>query len=57
MITCYDMFQGGFETTSNTMAFGILFMILHPEVQKKVQEELDAVLHRKQAPFMEDREK
>jgi cytochrome P450 len=41
------MFQGGFETSSNTLAFGILYMILHPEVQRKVQEELDSVFSSK----------
>jgi len=51
MIICYDMFQGGFETSSNTLAFGILYMILHPDVQKKVQEELDSIISEKRTPI------
>ncbi|XP_021945089.1 methyl farnesoate epoxidase [Folsomia candida] len=52
MIICYDMFQGGFETSSNTLAFAILYMILNPEVQTKVQEELDSVCPSKKTPIL-----
>jgi len=57
MITCYDMFQAGFETTSNTMAFAVLFMLRNPEVQKKVQEELSQVFPAGQSPLLADKEK
>lgn len=41
---CVDFFQAGSETTSNTLAFGILYMLHHPHVMEKVQEELQAVV-------------
>lgn len=40
---CLDFFQAGSETTSNTLTFGMLYMLRHPEVKQKVQYELDKV--------------
>ena len=57
MVTCYDMFQAGFETTSNTLAFGMLFMILNPHVQEKVQKELDSMFTKGSIVSMNDRER
>uniref|UniRef100_A0A8D8Q798 Probable cytochrome P450 305a1 n=1 Tax=Cacopsylla melanoneura TaxID=428564 RepID=A0A8D8Q798_9HEMI len=41
---CLDMFIAGSETTSNTLDFAFLNMVRHPDVQAKVQKEIDAVL-------------
>ncbi|ODM93688.1 Methyl farnesoate epoxidase [Orchesella cincta] len=57
IIICYDMFQGGFETTSNTLAYGILYMMLNPHVQKKTQEELDKVFEKRQIASVLDKAK
>ncbi|CAL8121818.1 unnamed protein product [Orchesella dallaii] len=35
-----DLFVAGMETTSNSLEFAMLYMILYPEVQKKVQQEI-----------------
>ncbi|CAB4054095.1 CYP2J [Lepeophtheirus salmonis] len=43
--TLLDLFFAGSETTSSTLSWGVLFMVRHPEIQKKVQEELDLFLH------------
>jgi cytochrome P450 len=32
-----DLFLAGSETTSSTLKWALLFMVLHPDVQKKVQ--------------------
>jgi len=42
--TMLDLFLAGTETTSSTLLWGILFMMQHPDVQERVQEELDTVL-------------
>ncbi|KAI1730109.1 cytochrome p450 domain-containing protein [Ditylenchus destructor] len=37
---CWDLYSAGQETTSNTLRFLILYMMLYPEIQRKMQEEL-----------------
>ena len=52
---CIDFFQAGSETTSNTLAFGILYMLHHPKVLRKVQRELDNVVGNHRLPKSSDR--
>ncbi len=44
LVLALDFFLAGTETTSSTMEFAFVYMILYPEVQKKVQEEIDSVV-------------
>ncbi|XP_059711607.1 cytochrome P450 2J4-like isoform X2 [Haemorhous mexicanus] len=39
-----DLFLGGSETSSTTLNWGLLYMVANPDIQEKVQKELDAVL-------------
>ncbi|KAJ4434999.1 hypothetical protein ANN_23571 [Periplaneta americana] len=54
---CLDMFAAGGEATTSTLGFCLLYMVVYPEVQKKVQKELDAVVGRDRRPTLEDRAK
>ncbi|NXW92761.1 CP2DH protein, partial [Alopecoenas beccarii] len=49
-----DLFTAGSETTSTTLRWALLYMILHPEIQSKVQEEIDKVIGRERSPTTED---
>uniref|UniRef100_A0A1B6KG18 Cytochrome P450 n=1 Tax=Graphocephala atropunctata TaxID=36148 RepID=A0A1B6KG18_9HEMI len=49
-----DLFAAGSETTSGSIEFVLLYMILYPEMQEKMQEEIDRVL-RGRKPVFEDR--
>ena len=40
----FDFFAAGAETTSTTLKWALLYMVINPEVQSKVQKELDSVL-------------
>ncbi|XP_046394970.1 methyl farnesoate epoxidase-like [Ischnura elegans] len=51
-----DLFFAGYDTTFNTIVFSILYMILNPGVQKKVQEELDSVIGKDRHPSFHDRD-
>ncbi|KAM4042290.1 cytochrome P450 2K4-like [Anomaloglossus baeobatrachus] len=54
-----DLFGAGMETTSTTLRWGILLMMKYPEIQKKVQNEIEKVIglaqpqmeHRKEMPY------
>ncbi|KAM5165070.1 uncharacterized protein ACMZJ9_007485 [Mantella aurantiaca] len=54
-----DLFVAGMETTTTTLRWAILLMMKYPEIQKKVQNEIDNVIgtvqpqaeHRKQMPY------
>ncbi|XP_069832014.1 cytochrome P450 2F2-like isoform X2 [Dendropsophus ebraccatus] len=54
-----DLFAAGMETTATTLRWSLLLMIKYPEIQRKVQNEIDRVIgltqlqmmHRKQMPY------
>ncbi|NXJ79117.1 CP2DK protein, partial [Trogon melanurus] len=49
-----DLFSAGSETTSTTLRWAFLYMLLHPEIQSKVQAEIDKVIGRERPPTMQD---
>lgn len=40
-MVCLDIFIAGSQTTSNTLDFAFLMMIVHPDIQRRVQDFLD----------------
>ncbi|XP_029939433.1 cytochrome P450 2J6-like [Salarias fasciatus] len=51
-----DLFGAGTETTATTLNWGLLYMIYYPDIQEKVQAEIDAVVGSSRQPAMSDRE-
>jgi len=49
------LFMAGTETTATTLRWGLLFMLMHPDIQRKVQKEIDDVIGRDRLPEMNDR--
>ncbi|XP_061060176.1 cytochrome P450 2D14 isoform X12 [Eubalaena glacialis] len=49
-----DLFSAGMITTSTTLAWALLLMILHPDVQRRVQQEIDEVIGQVRPPEMAD---
>lgn len=55
LMLCVDVFFGGATTTSNTLDFALMCMILYPDIQKKVHESIDAAYTNCTLPHYKDR--
>ncbi|CAL8072231.1 unnamed protein product [Orchesella dallaii] len=53
--TITDLFEGGSETSSNTLEFAFYYVMKNPNVQSKVQAEIDQVVGRSRLPNTGDR--
>ncbi|NXD86835.1 CP2J6 protein, partial [Halcyon senegalensis] len=53
----FDLFLASIETTSTTLRWALLYMVIYPDIQEKVQKELDAVLGSSHLICYEDRKK
>lgn len=53
--TVFNLYMGGTETTSSTIRFALNVLIRYPEIQEKMQQEIDSVIGQERFPFMEDR--
>lgn len=53
--TVMDVFSAGTDTSIFTMHWAIALMVDYPEVQEKVQKEIDEVIGRERNPKMDDR--
>lgn len=52
----WNMFSAGTETTSSTIRHALLLMMKHPDIQERVQRELDEVVGQDRWPSVEDRQ-
>ncbi|NXL20440.1 CP2K1 protein, partial [Setophaga kirtlandii] len=57
MFSTLDLFAAGTETTSTTVRWGLLLMMKYPEIQRKIQEEMNHVIEPGELPKLEDRKK
>uniref|UniRef100_UPI00398F8B84 cytochrome P450 2K1-like n=1 Tax=Pristiophorus japonicus TaxID=55135 RepID=UPI00398F8B84 len=55
LVTIMDLFGAGTETITTTICWGLLLMMKYPEIQKKVQQEIDGVIGAGRFPRTEDR--
>ncbi|XP_043855589.1 cytochrome P450 2J4-like isoform X1 [Dromiciops gliroides] len=58
LVSCtLDLFLAGTETTSTTLRWALLYMALYPDIQGKIQAEIDRVIGQSRQPMMADKEK
>ncbi|KAM9831688.1 cytochrome P450 2J2-like [Neosynchiropus ocellatus] len=55
VVVILDLIEAGTETVATTLRWTIVFMILFPETQRKVQAEIDRVVGQSRPPNMADR--
>jgi len=51
-----SLYVGGSETTSSQLSWFMLAMVLHPEAQRRAQEEIDRVVGRDRVPTFKDQD-
>ncbi|XP_038215552.1 cytochrome P450 18a1-like [Zerene cesonia] len=49
-----DLFSAGMETIKSSLLWMLVFMLRNPDVKRRVQEELDAIVGRDRLPTIED---
>ncbi|XP_078389409.1 cytochrome P450 2F2-like [Cetorhinus maximus] len=57
LLSTFNIFLAGTDTTSSTMRWGLLLFMKFPNVQKKIQCEIDEVIGSERTPAIDDREK
>ncbi|XP_069510660.1 cytochrome P450 2B15-like isoform X2 [Ambystoma mexicanum] len=53
--TTFNLFIAGTETTASTIRWAVTFALEYPDMQEKMQKEIDEVLGSQRCPSMEDR--
>ena len=51
-----DLFVAGGETTATTLRWAVLLLSYYPDIQQKIQYEIEAVIGKERRPTLEDRE-
>ena len=55
IILLLDLFMAGSETTSNNLSMAMLYMLVYPQIQQKVQNNIDLIVPHDRLPTLQDR--
>ncbi|XP_004056565.4 cytochrome P450 1A2 [Gorilla gorilla gorilla] len=50
-----DIFGAGFDTVTTAISWSLMYLVTKPEIQRKIQKELDTVIGRERRPRLSDR--
>ncbi|XP_041274312.1 cytochrome P450 1A5-like [Onychostruthus taczanowskii] len=50
-----DLFGAGFDTVTTALSWSLMYLVTNPNIQKKIQEELDRTIGRERRPRLSDR--
>ena len=51
----FDLFIAGSDTTSSSLEWVTYYLVKHPQVQEKLQEEIDVIIGQERSPSLNDR--
>uniref|UniRef100_A0AAY4DFR2 Cytochrome P450 n=2 Tax=Denticeps clupeoides TaxID=299321 RepID=A0AAY4DFR2_9TELE len=55
VICTLDIIEAGMESTATTLRWALFFMMMYPDIQEKVQAEIDSVIGQSRQPNLADR--
>ncbi|XP_041637318.1 cytochrome P450 2J2-like isoform X2 [Cheilinus undulatus] len=55
MVCCLDLIEAGTETLATTLRWALVYMVNYPDIQGKVQSEIDRVIGQSRQPTLADR--
>nr|XP_057929732.1 cytochrome P450 2J2-like [Doryrhamphus excisus] len=55
LVCILDLVEAGTETAATTLRWAVVYMLHYPDIQKKVQEEIDRVIGQARQPTLADR--
>ncbi|XP_058703247.1 cytochrome P450 1A5-like [Poecile atricapillus] len=50
-----DLFGAGFDTVTTALSWSLMYLVTYPDIQRKIQEELDRTIGRERRPRLSDR--
>ncbi|KAG9489552.1 hypothetical protein GDO78_005495 [Eleutherodactylus coqui] len=50
-----DLFGAGFDTVTTALSWSLMYLVVYPDIQEKIQKELDKVIGRERRPKLSDR--
>ncbi|NWI96530.1 CP1A5 protein, partial [Pitta sordida] len=50
-----DIFGAGFDTVTTALSWSLMYLVTYPDIQKRIQEELDQTIGRERRPRLSDR--
>ncbi|NXN26064.1 CP1A5 protein, partial [Nycticryphes semicollaris] len=50
-----DLFGAGFDTVTTGLSWCLMYLVMYPHIQKKIQEEIDKTIGRERRPRLSDR--
>uniref|UniRef100_A0A8C0HFT8 Cytochrome P450 1A n=2 Tax=Buteo TaxID=30396 RepID=A0A8C0HFT8_9AVES len=50
-----DLFGAGFDSVTTALSWSLMYLVTYPDIQKKIQEELDQTIGRERRPRLSDR--
>ncbi|XP_051951821.1 cytochrome P450 2J2-like [Xyrauchen texanus] len=56
VVACLDLVEAGTESSTTTLRWGLLYMIKFPEIQEKVQAEINSVIGLSRQPCLADKD-